>query len=278
MANTTTLNAELFTNFLADAQFAAYENSIARQLVSVSDMPFGAGKTVQVPIWDAVTAEILGETEDSTPADTNTNAITVTLGEIVSSHKITDMLANSTVGTLDVLAMNAGRAIAEAMDKQVFDLFAGFDEGGPGAGGTLAVEDIMKAAAKLRSRKLTGPFYCVLNPAQAFAVKKELSNVGGTAIPSLSNVGNSVLQGGLIGQVAGVYVFENALVGIDANVDAVGSVFSSAAIVHTMRGGVTMETGRDVLGRATLLSVKAEAGAAIARQQYGIKLTSDANL
>lgn len=278
MANTTTLNSELFVNFLQDAQFAAYENSVARQLVTAFDQPFGSGKTIQVPIWDAVTAEILGETTDATPADTDTNSITVTLTEHVSAHKITDMLANSTIGTLEALAMNSGRAIAESMDKQVFALFTNFDEGGPGAGGTLTVEHILKAAAKLRARKLTGPFYCVLNPAQAFVLKKELSNAGAATIPSLSNLGNSVLSAGLIGQVAGVYVFENALVGIDANVDAVGSVFSSTALVQSMRGGVTMESGRDVLGRATLLTVKAEAGAAVARQQYGIKLTSDATL
>ena len=35
MANNTTINSELFTNLLAEAQFAAYENSIARQIVLV---------------------------------------------------------------------------------------------------------------------------------------------------------------------------------------------------------------------------------------------------
>ena len=45
MANNTTINSELLVNLLADAQFAAYENSIAKQVVTSFDFPAGSGST-----------------------------------------------------------------------------------------------------------------------------------------------------------------------------------------------------------------------------------------
>jgi hypothetical protein len=82
MANNTTINSELFTNLLAEAQFAAYENSIARQVVTAFDMPANSGKILQVPVYSAVTASGLTEGSAPSAADTNTTSATITLGEI----------------------------------------------------------------------------------------------------------------------------------------------------------------------------------------------------
>jgi hypothetical protein len=278
MANNTTINSELFVNLLTAAQYSAYETSIARQLTTVFDQPMGTGKTVQIPVWAGIAAQVITDESAATSADTNTTSVAVTLAEIVSAHTVTDMLRDSTNNVLGQLGDQAGRAIAEAMDSQVFDLFGGFAEAGPGAAGTLTVAHIMKAAAKLRQAKLTGPFFCVLNPGQALAVKKELASAGGTAIPALSNVGNNVLQAGYIGQVSGVAVYESGLIAVDVNADAVGAVFAPSAIATTMRGTVTMEAQRQAKARATDLVLTANAGAGILHATYGVKLTSDATL
>lgn len=278
MSNTTAINSELFSNLVAAAQFQAYESSIARALVSVFDMPAGAGTTVQIPVWASISAATPAEGVAPNAADTNTTSASITLSEHVVYHKVTDFLRDSTSNVLTQLGDQAGRAIAESMDKQVFNLFTGFGEMGPGAGAELTVATIMKAAATLRSRKLTGPFYCVLNPLQAYAVKAELASAGGAAIPALSNVGNSVLTTGYIGQVSGVYVYESGLIGVDGAGDAIGAVFAPSAIGQSMRGSIVLEAQRQAAARSTDLVLTAVAGASLVLDTHGVKLTSDATL
>ena len=284
--NNTDINSELFSKFVADAQYAAYENSIARQIVTVFDFPMNAGKVVQVPTWASISAELLADEEVATKKTTNTTSVDITLKEHVVFHQITDMLRDSAYGdVMSQLADQSGRAIAESMDSQVFGLFSSFTEAGPGAGAELNPTHLLKAAAALRSAKLTGPFYCVLHPKQAYAIKEALTKQvgwdGAAAVTNYSNpmgVGSEVLRGFYLGTIAGIQVFESGLVAIDGNADAVGAVFAPQAIGHAMRGGLDMETQRQAAARATDVVVKATAGAAIINSAYGVKLTSDAAL
>lgn len=277
MSNTSTINSELFANLVGAAQYQAYESSIARQLVTTFDVPANAGKIVQVPVWDAVSATLITDESAATAADTNTNSQTITLAEHVVYHKITDVLRDSAYSdVMSQLGDQSGRAIAESMDKQVFNLFSGFTEAGPGAGAELTVDHILKAVASLRSSKLTGPFYAVVNPKVAYALKKELSITTGAA--ALSNLGNQILTAGYIGTIAGVQIFESGLVSIDGSGDAVGAVFAPNAIGHAMRGTIGLETQRQAAARATDLVLTANAGASIINVNYGLKLTADATI
>lgn len=279
MSNTSSINSELFANLVGAAQYQAYESSIARQLVTVFDMPANAGKVVQVPVWASVSATNISDESAASAADTNTTSASITLTEHVVYHRVTDMLRDSSVGNVMAqLGDQSGRAIAESMDKQVFDLFSGFTEGGPGAGNELTVDHILKAVASLRSAKLVGPFYAVVNPKVAYALKKDLIGSTNPGSAGLSNVGNAVLQGGYIGTVAGVQIFESGLVSIDGSGDAVGAVFAPGAIGHAMRGTIVMEEQRQAAARATDIVLTANAGAAIINSAYGLKLTADATL
>ena len=280
MSNTTSINSELFANLVTEAQMAAYENSVARQLVTVFDAPVNTGKVLQVPLWDSVSAASLTEGTAASASNTNTTSASITLAEIGVYHQITDMLRDSAY--MDVAAQigaQAGRAIAEKMDADVFALFSSFGtDVGPGAGAELTVDHLLKAAATLRARKLTGPFYAVLNPLQAYNVKKQLSNAGASTTPALSNLGNQVLTAGFIGNIAGIAVYESALVSIDGSDDAVGGVFAPSAIGHAMRGTLSYEATRQAQNRATDLMVTAVTGQAVLQSTHGVKLTSDAAL
>lgn len=279
MSNTTSINSELFANLVGAAQYAAYENSIARQLVSVFDVPANAGKVVQVPVWGSISAEIISNEAAATAADTNTTSQNITLTEHVVYHRVTDLLRDSSYSNVMAqLGDQSGRAIAESMDSQVFGLFTGFSEGGPGAGAELTVDHILKAVASLRSAKLTGPFYCVVNPKVAYALKKDLIGPTNPGSAGMSNIGNEILSNGFIGQVAGVMIFESGLVSIDANADAIGAVFHPNAIGHAMRGTIGMEEQRQAAARATDVVLTAVAGASIINSAYGLKLTADAAL
>lgn len=279
MANTTSINDELYANLVAAAQFAAYENSVARGITSIFDMPANSGKIVQVPVWSAISAENITNEASATAKDTNTTSAIITLTEHVVYHKITDMLRDS--ATQDVMAQlgdQSGRAIAESMDSQVFDLFGSFTQTIGSSAAEVTVDTILQAAATLRANKLSGPFFAVVHPYVAYNLKKQLTYSSQTNIPALSQVGEGVLGQFVIGQIAGVTILESGLVDIDTDGDALGAVFAPSAIGHSMRGSITIEEQRQAKDRATDLVLTAVAGASIIQNTHGVKIFGDAGL
>lgn len=283
MANNTTINSELFTNLLAEAQFAAYENSIARQLVTPFDFPSNAGKVLQVPVYSAVTAAGLTEGTAPSTADTNTTSVSITLGEIGTFFRVTDMLRDS--AQRDVIAdlgNQAGRAIAEKMDQDVFGLFNSFTASVGVEDSAITVNNIFDAVAQLRQAKVVGPLAAVLAPRQALQLKKELATVGGANLTA-SEIGSSVLRGFFIGSLAGCAIFESALVKQDLDTDednelnAVGAVFAPSAMGHAMRGAIAMETQRQAGARLTEIMMSAITGQAILQNSHGVKIVGSAS-
>src|SRR5210317_1226435 len=194
MANNTTINSELFTALLGDAQFAAYESSIARQLVTVFDMPGNSGKTINVPVYSAVSAIDLTEGTAPSAADTNTSTAAITLAEVGTYFQVTDFLRDS--AQRDVIAdlgAQAGRAIAEKMDTDVFALFNSFSASVGTEDSAITVDNIFEAVATLRQNKIVGPLAAVVGPRQALQLKKELATAGGANL-SANEVANSVLR------------------------------------------------------------------------------------
>lgn len=278
MANNTTINSELFTNLLAEAQFAAYENSVARQIVTPFDYPANAGKILQVPVYSAISATGLTEGTAPSAADTNTTSATITLGEIGTYFQVTDFLRDS--AERDVIAdlgAQAGRAIAEKMDTDVFALFNSFSNSVGTEDSAITVDNIFEAVSTLRENKVVGPLAAVVSPRQALQLKKELATAGGANITA-SEIGSSVLRQFYIGSVAGCQVFESSLVKRDLDTDtdtelnAVGAVFAPTAIGHAMRGGINMETQRQAAARATDIMMSAVTGQAILQNVHGVKI------
>ena len=248
MANNTTINSELFTNLLAEAQFAMYENSIARQLVTPFTFPANSGKVMQVPVYAAVTAGDLTEGTAPTAADTNTTSVSITLGEVGTYFQVTDFLRDS--AQRDVIAdlgAQAGRAIAEKMDTDVFALFNSITASVGTEDSAITVDNIMEAIATLRQAKVTGPLSAVVGPRQALQLKKALYNAGGT-VATANNYGASILERGFIGTIGGCSVYESALVKQDLDTDSdtelnsVGAVFSPTALGHAIRGNGRSKT------------------------------------
>jgi hypothetical protein len=281
--NNTNINNELYANFVAQAQFAAYENSIARQMVTVFDVPMNAGKVVQVPVWAAISAQLITDEAAATAKTTNTTAPTITLAEHVVYNQVTDMLRDSAYG--DVMAQlgdQSGRAIAESIDSQVFATFSDFTTNALGSTSTeLTVDLVLQAAAKLRAQKLTGPFFGVVHPSQAYNLKKQLTYASQTNVPAISDLGNSVLGGFYIGSIAGVNLFESALVASVTTGGATayrGAVFSTQALAHAMRGGIDLNTLYLPAARATDMVLKATAGAAVIQEAFGCAIVAEGTI
>lgn len=283
MANITTLNNELYANLVAAAQFSAYESSIARQLVSVFDMPNNSGLTVQVPVWASMAAAKPGENTAPSVADTNTTSAPITMAEHVVWHQVSDLMRDSSYGDmLAQIGQQSGSAIAESLDSEVFALFNSLSTNSVGVEDSpIGVDEIFEAVQKIRNAKVTGPLYGVLSPRQALQIKKELYNAGGT-VATAGTVGNAILERGYIGTLAGVQLFESTLVKQDLDTDdddevnAVGAIFAKSALGHAMRGGINVEEDRNPTTRSTDLVVSAVAGAAIIQDSHACKLVGSA--
>lgn len=278
MANTTSINSELFQNLLVQSQYALYENSIARSVATVFDYPVGAGKVVSVPIWAGITSQKPGEGVAPSAADTNTNSKTITLAEHVVYAEVTDFLRDSAQeSVITALANQAGLALAEGLDKELFGLFDDGDitQSVGTANNDIVAADIMKAAAIIRSNKYTGPLFAVLNPKQAYGIKAAM-----TATNSYQNANPGVMNLGqyFVGSIGGVTILESALIAADVDGDAYGCVFAPAAFGVAQRGGVSMEEQRNAAKRSTDVVMTVVAGANHLRPELAVKVYGDATV
>jgi len=276
MANTTSINNELYSNLVTAAQFAAYENSVARQMATIFDAPANSGKVLQVPVWSAITAENITDESAATAKDTNTTSATITLTEHVVYHQITDMLRDSAVNdVMSQLGDQSGRAIAESMDTEFFSEFTNL------GGSTTAIalasfgkDDIMDRVATLRANKITGPFYAVIHPTAANQIKKSLTATD--SYTASGAVADNILANYFVGQLAGCQIIESSLVPYASGTGvATCAVFSPSALGHAMRGAVKLEEQRQAASRATDLVLTGVAGATTLQSSHGVIMNVD---
>jgi N4-gp56 family major capsid protein len=281
--NNTDINSELFANFVADAQYALYEQSVSRQLVKTFAVPMNAGKVVQVPVWASISAERITDEDVATKKTTNTTSPTISLEEHVVYSQITDMLRDSAYGdVMTDLAVQSGQAIGESLDGMVFSQFSNFSSDIGSTSTELTTELILRGAATLRAAKVQGPYFAVVHPTAAYNMKKSLTQTlnysGATTVGALSAVGNQVQVTGIIGSIGGVTIIESPLVGSVTTGGATafrGGVFAATAIGLAERGGVDMNTLYLPAARATDMVLKAVAGAAVIRSTHGVAITSE---
>lgn len=284
--NNTDQNSELFAAFVADSEYAMYENSVARQLVKTFAVPMNAGKTVQVPVWASITAQTLTDEEVATAKTTNTTAPTVTLKEHVVYNQITDAVRDSAYGDIMTdLAIQSGQAIGESLDTMVFAEFANLSSDIGSTSTELTADLILKGAATLRAAKVQGPYFAVVHPNAAYNLKKQLAVTApysaAPGIGALSSVGNQVLASGIIGNIGGVTIIESPLVAADTTGGATaykGAVFAQTAIGLAERGALDMNTLYLPAARATDMVLRAFAGAGTIRSTHGVRITSEGTL
>lgn len=286
MANQSDINTQFYANFVADAEFAAYEVSVSRQLTKLFQVPMNSGKVVQVPIWGQGSAQRITDESAASARDTTSSQALITLEEHVYYSRVTDMLKNSAYG--DVMAQLAevsGRAIGESLDTMTFSKFSSFNSDIGSTTTELTTELIMKAAATLRALKVAGPLFAVVHPNAAYYMKKTLTQTipysAATGISALSPVGGQVQVSGIIGSIGGVTVIESPLVAAVTTGGATayrGGVFAPTALGIAERGGLRLEQLYLPQNRATDMSVVADAGAAVLQATHGVAITAEGTL
>ena len=284
MANETTSStvSELYTEIVAEALFVASEQSIMRPLVKNYAIT-GGGKSVEVPIYSAVSASGVSEASDLSNTAINPTSQTITCTEHGIMTTLTDLARNSAprnvAGDIGKLF---GEAIAKKIDKDLTALFGGFSTTVGSASTVMSASLIFQAVAKLRAAGVPGEnLSAVIHPQVAFDLKSGLTNTFANPNPG---VGNEALRTGLVGQIAGVNIFETSNMTDSSDNDPgttgdyKGAVFHSDALGLAMMQDLKIETQRDASLRADEIVATAVYGVGELDDSKGCEVEADSSI
>jgi hypothetical protein len=281
MANETTSStlSELYTEIIQEAIFTFQETSVMRPLVTTYNIS-GQGKQIAVPVYPAISAAAVAEGTDLSNTAVNPTEATITASEVGVMTTLTDLGRDSASRNVAAdIGKLFGDAIADKVDTDIAGLFSSFSSDVGAAGTELTPELIFKAVATLRANNVPAPYYGVFNPKAAFNLKKVLTNAGyTTSSNAVSDLGNEALRSGFVANVAGVQIFENSNISIDAYDDSIGAVFHPASLGLAMKQDFRIETQRDASLRATEIVATVTKGQGVVKSDYGVKITTDSAL
>ena len=285
MANETTSStlSELFTNITQEAIFTFQETSVMRPLVTTYPIS-GSGKTIEVPVYPTISASAVNEASDLSNTAVNPTSATITASEIGVMTTLTDLARDSASRNVGAdIGKLFGEAIAKKVDTDLAGLLDDFasanDQGG--AGTELTADLLFKAQAILRSANVPAPYYAVFHPKATYNLKKTLTQPAYTTSSSgyaISDIGNEALRNGYIGRLAGIDIFENANIAIDAYDDSFGGVFHPQSIGLALKEDFKVETQRDASLRATEIVASITVGSGILKDTYGVTVKVDTAL
>jgi len=278
MANETTSStlSELYTEIIQEAIYTFQENSVMRPIVTTYSIT-GSGKQIAVPVYPAVSASAVSEGTDLSNTAINPTEATITASEVGLMTTLTDLGRDSASRNVaSDIGKLFGDALAKKVDVDLSALFASFSSDVGTAGTELTAELLFKAQATLRSLGIPAPYYGVFHPKAVFNLKKTLTNAGySTSSSAISEIGNRALMDGYIGRIAGIDVFENANLAIDASDDSVGAVFHPSSVGLAMKADVKLESQRDASLRASEIVATMTYGTGIIKSNYGVAVTVD---
>jgi HK97 family phage major capsid protein len=280
MANETTSStvSELYTEIVAEALFVASEQSIMRPLVKNYAIT-GGGKSVEVPIYAAVSAAAVSEATDLSNTAINPSSVTITASENGIMTTLTDLARNSAprnvAGDIGKLF---GEAIAKKIDTDLTALFDGFSTAVGAADAALTVAKLFESVANLRNSAVPiNDVSAVLHPMIAYDLKANLTNT--FANSNANDLANEALRNGFVGRVAGVPIFETSnLANTGTTGDYKNGVFHRDALGLAMMQDLKIETQRDASLRADEIVATAVYGVGELHDSYGIELLADSSI
>jgi N4-gp56 family major capsid protein len=244
----------------------------------------GSGKTIEVPVYPTIAAAAVNEASDLSNTAVNPTSATITASEIGVMTTLTDLARDSASRNVGAdIGKLFGEAIAKKVDTDLAGLLDDFasasDQGG--AGTELTADLLFKAQAILRSANVPAPYYAVFHPKATYNLKKTLTQPAYTTSSSgyaISDIGNEALRNGYIGRLAGIDIFENANIAIDAYDDSFGGVFHPQSIGLALKEDFKVETQRDASLRATEIVASITVGSGILKDTYGVTVKVDTAL
>ena len=175
-----------------------------------------------------------------------------------------------------------GEAIAKKIDTDLTALFGGFSTTVGSASTAMSAALIFQAVAKLRAAGVSGDgLNAVIHPQVAFDLKSGLTNT--FANPN-AGVGNKILRSSLVGQIAGVNIFETSNMADSSGNnpgttgDYKGAVFNQDALGLAMMQDLKIETQRDASLRADEIVATAVYGVGELNDANGVEIESDSSI
>ena len=282
MADETTSStiSELYTEIIAEAMFVANERSLMRGLVKNYTIS-GGGKSVEVPIYAAVSAAAVSEAADLSNTAINPSSVTITASEVGIMTTLTDLARNSASRNVaSDIGRLFGEAIAKKIDVDLIALFDGFSKIVGGADVAFSAAKLFEAVAELRNLAVpSSDLACVVHPYIAYDMKSGVSNTFGAGSGATTDIGNEAMRSGFVGTVAGVPVYESANISNTGTTgDYKGAIFHRDALGLAMMQDLKLETQRDASLRADEIVATAVYGVAELNDTYGVELMMDSSL
>ena len=284
MANESTSStlSELYTEIVAEALFVASERSVMRPLVKNYAIS-GGGKSVEVPIYAAVSAAAVSEASDLSNTAINPSSVTITASENGIMTTLTDLARNSAPRNVAAdIGRLFGEAIAKKIDVDLTALFDGFSQEVGDGTAVLSAANVFNAVAVLRKTGVpTDEISGVFHPLNAFDLKSGLTN---TFVGRDTDLSNEALRNGFVGKVAGVNIFETSnLADSSGNNpgttgDYKGAVFHRDALALAMMQDLKIETQRDASLRADEIVATAVYGVGELHDTYGVEMNVDSSI
>ena len=280
--STSSTLSELYTEIVAEALFVASERSIMRPLVRNYAVT-GGGKSVEIPIYSAVSAAAVSEASDLSNTAIDPTSKTITCSEHGIMTTLTDLGRNAAPRNVAAdIGKLFGEAIAKKIDKDLTALFGGFSTTVGSASTVMSASLIFQAVAKLRANSVPAEnLAAVIHPNVAFDLKSGLTNT--FANPN-AGVGNEILRSALVGSIAGVPIFETSNMTDSSGNDPAttgdfkGAVFHPDALGLAMMQDLKIETQRDASLRADEIVATAVYGVGELNDTNGCEVEADSSI
>jgi hypothetical protein len=280
MANESTSStlSELYTEIVAEALFVASEKSIMRPLVKNYAIS-GGGKSVEVPIYAAVSAAAVNEATDLSNTAINPSSVTITASENGIMTTLTDLARNSAPRNVAAdIGRLFGEAIAKKIDTDLTALFDGFSTAVGAADAALSSALVFQAIANVRNAGVSmDGVSTVIHPMVAYDLKANLTNTFANA--NANDVSNEALRNGFVGRLGGVPIYETTnIANTGTGGDYKQGVFHRDALALAMMQDLKIETQRDASLRADEIVATAVYGVGELNDTYGVEVHSDSSI
>jgi len=280
--STSSTLSELYTEIVAEALFVASERSTMRPLVKNYAIS-GGGKSVEVPIYAAVSAAAVSEASDLSNTAINPSSVTITASENGIMTTLSDLGRNASPRNVAAdIGKLFGEAIAKKIDVDLTALFDGFSQEVGDGTAVLSAANVFNAVAVLRKTGVpTSEISGVFHPLNAYDLKSGLTN---TFVGRDTELSNEALRNGFVGKVAGVNIFETSNMADSSGNnpgttgDYKGAVFHKDALGLAMMQDLKIETQRDASLRADEIVATAVYGVGELHYTYGVEMNVDSSI
>ena len=283
VSNTTTLNDLVGQIVASQAQSAAYQARVMRQLVRSTEVQPGAGKVV-VPRFASISVGSLTEATAPTPATCSTDGVTLTPVERGALLRISKTALHADPWTdLAPYGDQLGRALAQDEDNLILDAVSFstiVNEQGGGAN-NISAADLLSGIGGLEAANAPGPYFGVFHPVSWAKIRAGLDDAA-----VFASVGKQIVEGfgegltnmaGFVGAPYGVPCFISS--GINDVSDDANSyanlMFSKEAIGYAYMQDIGVDVDDNVAARAMDLMGWYSGDAAELVDAYGIQLEDD---